>query len=93
MAKPTPLRGTFIKLRGVLDIASRDPKWAADLARDVAGTIQQAGLDFSSDELEALADLVNNTSNSRYANPPQGSVVGDKFPELRRIWTNVPRTP
>ncbi|HDR9163784.1 TPA: hypothetical protein QDB28_004190 [Burkholderia vietnamiensis] len=93
MAHPTPGRGTFIKLRGILDIASRDPKWAADLKRDVAGTIRQAGLDFSSEELEAVADLVNNTSNSRYATDLTNSNVGDKFPELRRIWANVQIAP
>lgn len=93
MAHPTPGRGTFIKLRGILDIASRDPKWAADLKRDVTGTIQQAGLDFSSEELEAVADLVNNTSNSRYASAPPTSGVADKFPELRGLWTNVKVAP
>lgn len=88
MSHPTPGKGTFIKLRGILDIANRDQKWASELKRDPRGTIQRAGLDLSDQELEAVADIVNNTSNSTYANNPPPTSV-DKFPELRDVWKNT----
>lgn len=93
MSHPTPTRGTFIKLRGILEIANRNPNWANDLKRDAIGTIQQAGLDLTADELEAVVDIVNNTSRSRYATQIPTTGTGDKFPELRRIWANVKISP
>ncbi|WP_160015441.1 hypothetical protein [Pseudomonas sp. 8BK] len=89
--QPSTRKGSFIKIRGVLEIASRNPKWASDLQRDTAGTIKNSGLDLTSDEIDAVIDIIQDTSNSMYAKPEQGGI--DKFPELRGGWKKIKATP
>ena len=86
MAHPTPRKGSIIKIRGVLDIANRNPQWALDLEKNPVKTIRDSGLDLSKNEIEAIVDIIKNTSNSFYE---QGA--DDKFPELRSIWQSIKR--
>ena len=89
MAHPTPRKGSIIKIRGVLDIANRNPQWALDLEKNPVKTIRDSGLGLSKNEIEAIVDIIKNTSNSFYATPEQGA--DDKFPELRSIWQSIKR--
>lgn len=89
--RPSPRKGSFIKIRGVIDIASRNPKWGADLQSDPAGTIKNSGLDLTVEEVEAVIDILQDTSNSIYSKPEQGGI--DKFPELRNSWKKNKATP
>jgi len=88
---PSPRKGSFIKIRGVLEIASRNPKWGSDLQIDPTATIKNSGLDLTGEEIEAVIDILQGTSNSIYAKPEQGGI--DKFPELRNSWKKIKATP
>ena len=85
--RPTEKRGAMIKIRAVVDIANRDPKWAKELDNDPEGAVRRAGIDLTDNEIQTITDIVSGTNASIYATPPAGQE--DKYPELRDLWSKV----
>lgn len=86
--KPMLARAAIIKVRGVIEIASRDASFAQSLRSDPRKAIHDAGLDLGPEEVAAVEDIVSGTDNSVYSRPPLDQE--DKYPDLRELWNNIP---
>lgn len=78
---------SITKVRGVLEVATRDQSWASLLANDPEAAIHSAGIDLTAQELAAVKDIVLGTKESRYATPPPG--WPDMYPDLQEVWSRA----
>ena len=84
VAKSLALRGSLLKVEAVLKLARDGGR--ARLKDDSKGFLNQNGISLTNDEQAALADILNGTSNSVFAEPPPGAPF-DKMKMLRKMWS------
>jgi hypothetical protein len=69
------------KVEFVFDVARKDPReFMVDLLRDPRQTLKESGIDLSPHETQAVIDVVEGTSESRYA---------PKLHQLRQRWKDI----
>ena len=74
------LNASLAKIDFVLEIARKDPQFMNDLKTNAFKTIQESGIDLTTNESLAVIDVVNNTGLSTLAH---------RLTDLKSRWVNI----
>ena len=83
-------KGSLIKLDAVVEMALLNPQFREDLAHRQAEALADHGISLSTDEQEALSDLIEGTSCSALTDVPAGEKK-NRFDRLRQKWSQSAR--
>jgi len=70
----------IIKVEFVFELARKNQDFFNSLRDNPYNTLQNSGIDLSSGEILAVLDVINNVSNSPYAN---------KLQKIRNFWVDI----